>query len=235
MIGGDPTINPLVQPMKRSETFDETRHTGKKVVSEAGKFYQTNGINHVNFNKTLFNGNETYQEFVNPWGAEIDYNGGDAMFGPNLNEASLPASFQPDFFRSFRFKYLQKENQVHGRDLETIKYVIRHEDFKADASNDQYYQYKYNGSYNLTSIFTAPLFITKKYFLDCDKPMQNNLIMQDTEGKKINASRDDDIMLQIQTDTGVPVKAGITIQINIEVPNDAIFNPNGNESTLWPI
>lgn len=235
MIGGDPTINPLVQPMKQTETFDETRHTGNADHAMAGKFSQTNGISYVNFNKTLFNGNETYQEFVNPWGAQVEFNGGDAMFGPNLNEESIPASFQPDFFRSFRFKYLEKEDNVYGKKLETIKYVIKHEDFIANDTNKQYYQYKYNGSYNLTSIFTAPLFITKKYFLDCDDFIQDNIEIQDQGGKKIVADRSDDIMIQLQTDTGVPVKAGITIQINIEVPNDKIFAPNGEQSTLWPI
>ena len=40
-------------------------------------------------------------------------------------------------------------------------------------------------------------------------------------------------MVDVQPDTGVPIKADITVQINIDVPNDDLFSSAGK--TLYPI
>lgn len=122
--------------------------------------------------------------------------------------------------------------------LDTKQYKIRHEDFIA-SPDSIYDQFKYTGAYNLTGVLRAPIFLTKKYFLDVDDVIGKNVQIMGNDGLEKNSSRADDIELQIQSDTGIPISINATIQINLEIPNDSLFSPYHHEktadSTLWPV
>lgn len=163
-IGGDPTVDDKPIMLHKNETFFETRYTGQKNATKAGNYYSMNSINYVNYNKSIFNGNETYIDYVSPWEKKVPYAGGDTMFGPKLTDYSIPTTFQPDFYREFRFKLSvdppKKFNTKNfkGHDLETKVYEIMHEDFTVSPENNRFYLYKFNGAFNLTSLFRAPVF-----------------------------------------------------------------------------
>jgi hypothetical protein len=117
MQGGDPTTDCNPTFIKNHEKFVETRHTGRANSTLAGQFYKMNGLPYINYKKSQWNGTEVYDEWINPWGEEIPFDGGDAMFGPWVEDRQIPVVYQQDFFRTFRFKYLSDDDTVSGKDL----------------------------------------------------------------------------------------------------------------------
>ena len=97
--------------------MNEVRWTGKDKISKAGQFVSMNDNPMINFNKTVFNGNETYCEWASPWKQDIPYAGGDNFFGADLKKDSVIKSYQSDFFRILDFKY-DKDVKYRNHDLD---------------------------------------------------------------------------------------------------------------------
>lgn len=232
MIGGDPTINPTVTVMKLNETISQVRNTGKNNQALDDVFHSINGKSFISFNNTVFNGNETYQEWDTPWQEKVELKGTDNLMGPNLNEDSTPTIYMNDFFRFFSFKYVS-DQKYYNEQLSAKRYKINDDDFNTDPINHKYYQYLYNGAFNLTSVFRAPMFLTKRYFLSANQSLYDKVEMYDQNNKLCVKSDEDDLKMDVQERAGVPLSADVVVQINIDVPNDELFNSKGN--TLYPI
>lgn len=234
-LGGDPTVdsNPIM--LKLHETLHQTRFTGFSDEKMNGQFASWNNYTYVTFNQSTFNGNETYIDYVSPWGDKVPIKGGDNLMGPNLSENSVPTIFQSDFYRTFDFNYV-KDCKYSDGNLSAKRYKIDNKAFRAgsvDFNNNKFYQYVYDGAFNQTSIFRAPVFLTKRYFLDANQSLYDKIEMYDQNMQVLNKSNDDDIIVDIQDRTGVPLHADVYIQLSIDVPQDEQFNSKGN--TLYPI
>jgi hypothetical protein len=232
MLGGDPTIDSAVSMIMPAETIKQTRHTGVGNSELNDAFASIEGADYINWQQTMFNGTHVYNETSSPWASPVKLSGGDNLFGPRLDKTSVPKNYQVDFYRAFNFDY-QKEVSYKGGDLNTYRYKINDTDFDATPANKIYYQDKYNGAMNLTSTKRAPVFLTKRYFLNADENLFTKIQMLDSKGHPVAKSEDDELTIDINPTTGVPVKAVVTIQINVEVPNDELFSSMGD--TLYPV
>jgi len=114
MAGGDPTIETTVSMIKPDETYQQIRHTGQGDYKQNDAFYSMNNLTHINYNASVFNGKEVYNEMKSPWGDNINFQGGDNLFGPRLTKESKPVAFQPDFFRIFNFAYDSEKTYKGG-------------------------------------------------------------------------------------------------------------------------
>ena len=78
---------------------------------------------------------------------------------------------------------------------------------------------KYNNTFNLTSLFKAPVFLSQKFFVGQNKDNYNlfdQIDILDEDGKKVVQNPADILSLTVQPKTGVPVYADITVQMNID-------------------
>lgn len=219
MQGGDPTIDSTISMITPTETIKQTRHTGVGNSELNDAFASIDDANYINWQQTMFNGTHVYQETASPWASDVAFEGGDNLFGPRLNKTSVPKNYQVDFYRAFKFDY-QKEVSYKSGSLSTYRYKINDTDFDATPANAIYYQDKYDGAMNLTSTKRAPVFLTKRYFLSATPTLFKKISILDAKGNQVAQSEDDDLTIDINPTTGVPVKAVVTIQINVEVPND---------------
>jgi hypothetical protein len=53
----------------------------------------------------------------------------------------------------------------------------------------KYDQFKYTGAYNLTGVLRAPIFLTKRYFLDADDWIGKGVKIQNKAGEQLTASQ----------------------------------------------
>jgi len=232
MNGGDPTINANISIVKPDETFPQIRYTGESDAKLNDAFLSMNGYKHITFKNKLFNGTETYDQWDSPYETEVPLAGGDNLFGPRLTPQSIPIAYTPDFFRSFTFDYDSEVKYADGG-LNTYRYKVNNHIMNVNNDTKKFYQYKYDGAFNLTSTQRAPIFLTKRCFLSANQSLYDKISILDDSGNIIAQDKNDDIAVDIQPDAGVPIQANIIVQINVEVPNDELFNSSGD--TLYPI
>lgn len=230
--GGDPTLDPVISIVSPSETSTQVRHTGQANATLNDAFASLNGLEYINYKNTLFNGTDCYDEMQSPWAENVPLSGGDNLFGPRLDKKSTPLNFQTDFFRTLSFKY-NDTVKYHNGDLETYRYKIDDSVMQVSDENMKFDQFLYQGAFNLTKSKKAPIFVSKKYFLHANQSLFDKISMVDSNSQAIVQNETDDIMVDINPTAGVPVMVDVAIQINVNVPNDQLFNSAGN--TLYPI
>jgi len=104
---------------------------------------------------------------------------------------------------------------IYTNGIKTYRYRVDPKEFynaTLNAANAKFYQYKYNGLLNLTTVVGAPVFFSKGHFLDADPSLFEyieNMTMPDPAV--------DDIYIDVEPITGVAFVTYKMSQINIHV------------------
>lgn len=98
--------------------------------------------------------------------------------------------------------------------------------------NAIYYNDQFNGFINLTSVYDAPLFISKTHLLDADAFLQNNVIYLNSNGNVIKPNNADNSYLLVEPTTGVTFTAYVNAQVNELIGSDDLFLVNYTAAML---
>jgi len=225
ILGGDPTATPMVPLTPISTNITQTRFTGASNLSQVDQFTALNGKSYINAPMLVFDGNQTSMQYVNPWEEEVQVEGSDNVYPSSLTNQTKVTAYITDMFRFGTTTYVKDIDQIRG--LKTLRFRIS-DDTLADnytvPSNSRYYQFGYNGAINMTSVQRTPIFLTRMFMFGFNKSVANRISLIDQKGNPLTYNEDtDDLFLDIEPNTGVPMKINFDLQTNVEIAQDSLF------------
>lgn len=240
--GGDPSVNDIVSlstnfTAESSKNNTQTVFSGESDISNVRVYNTIFNLSYITFNDTDFNGNESYVKYTNPWQEEVAFNGTDS-FGnaPGLTQNSKLKIYVGDLSRG-------GYGECHGEiatynGVDTLRFRLV-DAFMANKTtnpdNEKYFMDKWNGALNLTAVKKIPLFVSKFHYLDLDSEAFKNvkLYKNASLNEEIKATRDDDVVLDIEPYSGAGLRAALNIQTNYEYTQDSLYS--NDKYSLLPI
>lgn len=223
--GGDPSVDTVLGLMANNTEVVQTRNTGKMDLKMVNQYVNVNNRPFINLLLKNWDGDDVKEEVTNPWKEKVGLRGSDNVYAPGLGTETGPAVYISDFCR-FGETVFTKEVK-YGK-IQSYRYSIDSKSMESGLTNPENLKYnmeKYNGAFNATIIFTSPIFITKVYLASMDDSEKQKVQMLDSENAEVEFEEErDDLSLDIQPDTGVPVRIGLCIQINAEIRKDTLFS-----------
>ena len=94
LMGGDPTADPVIALSPQYFNLTQQRNTGAEVLTEVDQYTMISGHSYINCPMKVYNGNDTYWTYINPWAEEVQVEGSDNLFpsGAQRTRTSLPTS-----------------------------------------------------------------------------------------------------------------------------------------------
>ena len=227
-MGGNPSISSIVA-FCANNTVDnalynpQTMYTGKGDVSKVRTYYSVYYNTNIVHITAEFDGNETRNITMNPYNNEILISGTDGFTNkPDLN-------IEADTFDVF-VTILLRYGTAHGfkdstKNYNGVKGYLFRMDDTLILKNPIFNQDKWNGFLNFSSVMSAPVFISKKHYLDVDKEIFGFIEYLSTDNETIIPDREnDDIALYVEPYTGLSLSAWLNLQNSVELSNNLLFN-----------
>lgn len=233
--GGDPSIRTSIvmlvnQTREAALEGNQTLYTGRGNISKVRSMRTVNGYNYVTSTVTKFNGNESYNETINPWAEEAVFRGCDG----NQISPQKPADEPLYVYNAALFRELECEwdqaTTVEKDGLTARRYKINPNTLLSTANNSEnakYYSNRWNGVMNLTSTQGAPIFLSKLHFLDADSDVQDNVKLYKDANKTqqiVPSSTSDDSYFDVEPISGASFGSMIKLQSGIYYEGDAIYS-----------
>lgn len=170
-IGGDPTIvtkfsflQNKTEPPVETDTDIWEVSTGVKDTKQIRQYTKSNGVEDrkITMKDFYFDGDSISELIRNPWKEDMHLNGTDAMaFNPGLTKQDRPWCFVEDLFRPAVFNFY---NTKKYHDLELYRFTLDDSLLELSEYNSNFYMEKYEGFGNQTSVYKAPMFVSKPYY-----------------------------------------------------------------------
>lgn len=226
-MGGNPSISPILGfcPNNSRDTAmynKQVMYTGKGDVNKIRTYYSVYGNQNILLRTADFNGNETINITKNPYNELVAIKGTDAFTNrPNLN----PDGDSFDVFVTMLLRYGTTHQASGTRNFNGLTGYLYRMDNSLMEKNPIFNQNRWNGFLNFSSIMSAPVFNSKRHFLDTDDEVRSFINLTDYEGNAIEPNRDeDDIYLYIEPYTGLSLAAWLKLQTSVELSNNLLFN-----------
>ena len=249
ILGGDPSIDEAFNIIKPALGYT-IKHTGKSNIKELDNFEIFNNLNTSSVPMPSFNGNQTTINYVQPWKKELPVTGCELFCEPyDKDESSLNPSnkrykdlknkhieyYQDTLARNLRLKY-NSTRSVKDHGFVLNKFKVDNDQLLANEANDDYFQYKYNGAFNMTSIVGGPFFMTKNRFLDAEVSVRDKINILDEDGQPAAPRTDiDDIFFETEQFTNACTTNNVNLQLNLRVEENEMFKYNDDPDILYPI
>ena len=169
-----------------------------------------------------FDGNETRNITKNPYNELVPLKGTDGFTDrPNLN----PDGDSFEVFVTMLFRYGITHGKKDTRNYNGLTGYLYRMDNSLMDKNPIFNQDRWNGFLNFSSVMSAPVFNSKRHFLDADEEILSFIDYQTYDGKTITPVRDDDdIYLYVEPYTGLSLSAWLKLQTSVELSNNLLFN-----------
>ena len=235
--GGNPSIPTFMgfsvnNTKNDSLKFPMSMYTGKSDYKLTRSYKTIFGKNYITNNISSFNGNVTEWNLENPWNGKVAFKGSDGFQNsPNLNPDERVNIYITDLFRGAYILKISDGDTYSG--LSTWRYnmpmtVLANETNNPD--NVAFYAKKYNGIMNLTSVFNAPIFVSKRYFYGGDKELFDSIKLYKTPNKTgsnmIHQSSDDELIIDCEPYSGAMIYATEKLQFALQFEGDSYFTFN---------
>eukprot|EP01017_Pseudomicrothorax_dubius_P025545 TRINITY_DN2770_c0_g2_i2.p1 TRINITY_DN2770_c0_g2~~TRINITY_DN2770_c0_g2_i2.p1 ORF type:complete len:337 (+),score=78.63 TRINITY_DN2770_c0_g2_i2:44-1054(+) len=184
-----------------------------------------------------FNGNETELASENPWREPIPIKGKDSFVAIPGQVPSKINIFLGKIGRNFTLEWSGETKSYAG--VETRRYRLSKNDLASSKSyppNHVYYLDKWDGVFNATPITKLPICVSKSNFLDADEELSSGIEVYDGSkpDRKITQNReDDDSAIDLEPNSGSPIRFRASIQGNVYIEPDFLFPVS--RSMLLPI
>lgn len=240
-LGGDPSLDTLFsfgRNMTEPKPTDENKWVYYTGIDNADMARQTKTAfgydrNFIYVKEPYFNGREVVSKFRNPWKIEIPLNGTDSVqFKPLLNTTYSPWVFADDFLMKGSATYLSTKyyNGFYMNRYKLDDSLLQSSKF--NKYNENFYMDKYNGFGNQTSVLKAPMFLSKPYYKSCDDMPQLKVDITKYRPKSHDIPCDDkedctlyeESFLDIETYSGMSLRAGQKILTSLLIEKDVLFN-----------
>ena len=249
--GGDPSIPYFFQPIKPYEKASLQKFTGKDNFKKTDRYNLINNKNYATSNPVpYFNGNKTEFLYNNPWKHQIRILG---------NEVLCPVFRESDDYdkpekvhykgdkRNFIYFYLEplarhlrldyvSEEPKNYKGIYGQTYKVNETEYEINEKNDVYFQNLYKGVFNLTSVFNAPIFMTREHFYNVDKTIKEKIEMFDECGIPIVEKETDNFFIQLEKFSKTAMVINANFQANMRIEKNEIFFPEKDDyNRLLPI
>ena len=232
VLGGDPSINPMValvtnSSYEQASNFPQSVYSGKGDVSKTREYSSVYGYDYAVFKDSAFDGNKTYDIFVNPWKEKVPLKGTDSFCNPpGTDTDSKPHIYMTDVCYGGPAEFSKKVD--HGG-LNTLRFETGKsfmENKTDDAFFGKFYMDRWNQALNATSIKKMPVFVTKFRYLDLDEEPIKDLVVYTNANKteKIKADPFYQIHFDVEPYTGGAVSASLNIMMSFEYKKDELFS-----------
>lgn len=226
-MGGNPSINPNLglcpnNSFENASSNKQVMYTGKGDINKVRSYYSVYGTQDMLQMLPDFDGNETINIMKNPYNEVIPLKGTDGFTDrPNLN----PDGDSLDVFVSMLFRYGTAHGKKDSRNYNGLTGYLYRMDNSLMNKNPVFNQDRWNGFLNFSSVMSAPVFNSKRHFLDADEEILRFIDYQTYDGKTITPDRDnDDIYLYIEPYTGLSLSAWLKLQTSVELSKNLLFN-----------
>ena len=226
-VGGNPSINPKVGFCPNNSVEDallnpQVMYTGREDHSKVRLYQSVYGSPFMLQSVQDFDGNDTITLLKNPYHKEIQISGSDGFTNkPNLN----PETDTFDIFVTMLLRYGTTHGSKRSKNYNGLDGYIYKMDNTLINKNPVYDQNRWNGFINFTKIMNAPVFNSKRHFLDVDEEIFRFINYTASDGTPIVPSgEDDDILLYVEPYTGLSLSAWLKIQTSLELSNNLLFN-----------
>ena len=226
-MGGNPSINPKVgfcpNNTKENAFFNtQVMYTGNGDSSMVRKYHSVYGERNMVQFIPDFDGNETRNITKNPYRKLVPIKGTDGFTDrPNLN----PDGDTFEVFVTMLMRYGTTYGLSNTKDYNGLEGYLYRMDNSLMNKNPDFYQDRWNGFLNFSSIMSAPVFNSKRHFLDVDEEIMSFIHLIDAQGENITANRDeDDIYLYVEPYTGLSLSAWLKLQTSVQLSNNLLFN-----------
>ena len=249
LLGGDPSIDEKFSIVKPSKGTTK-KYSGKDNIKKIDNFFVFNDSSKITVPLPYFNGNHTVTNYVQPWKEETPVTGCEIICEPyDKDESSLDPSrykhydlngkhityYQDVIGRTLQLKYTSHRT-VAKNGFGINKYNLDNDQLLANKANKNYYQNKYNGAFNVTSVVGGPFFMTKNRFLDADTSITKYIEFFDEDGRPANPRSDiDDIYFETEKYSNACTTNNVNLQLNIKVDKNEIFEYHSNPDILYPV
>lgn len=226
-MGGNPSINPVVGFCPNSTAEDalfnkQVMYTGRGDVNKIRTYHTVLDSQNIVLRTPDFDGNETRNITKNPYNEIVPIKGTDAFTNrPNLD----PSGDSFNVFVTMLFRYGTTSGKSDTRDFNGLTGYLYRMNNDLMNKNPVFNQNKWNGFLNFSSIMSAPVFNSKRHFLDADSEILSFIKLIDADGKNITPNRDqDDIYLYVEPYTGLSLSAWLKLQTSVELSKNLLFN-----------
>lgn len=226
-MGGNPSINPKVGFCPNNTPGDaefntQVMYTGNGDHTLVRKYYSVYGSQNMVQWIADFNGNDTTNITKNPYNDLVPLQGTDGFTDrPNLD----PNGDSFEVYVTMLMRYGTTHGMTTSRDFNGLKAYLYRMDNSLMNKNSVFNQNRWNGFLNFSSIMSAPVFNSKRHFLDADDEIIHFINLTDVKGEVIVPNRDDDdIYLYVEPYTGLSLSAWLKLQTSVELNNNLLFN-----------
>ena len=243
LLGGDPATNlnqtSIAQNMTQDnfdnmpDSFRDGMDSGETDVNNVRTYRLYGGQPYINLPTLTYfgegpNGSNISYANMNPWAAEIPMDGTDAWaFRPYISKSDDIKFFFDVAGIVFDALYVK---EVTIREFDCLRYSINPnilQNASQNPANVVFYQFGPYGIVNQTTVFSAPLFGSKPYFLDAD-PMLNQLVNYSDPTLAVPSLYESAFDSEIYS--GTVLHALEQIQYNFEVKPDNLYPKLGMQS-----
>lgn len=249
ILGGDPSIDETFGLVKKVTGY-AIKTTGKDNIKKLDNFHVFNNFSVISVGLPAFNGNSTVVNYTGPWKQETPVTGCELFCEPyDKDESSIePADkkytdltntrvdyFQDALARTLRLDFVGSRTVDQGGFI-INKFKMDNSQLLANEANSNYFQNKYNGAFNMTSVVGGPFFMTKNRFLDAEEAIKQNVEFFDENGQPAAPREDiDDVYFETENLTNGCTTNNVNFQLNIRIEENEMFKYNDNEDVLYPI
>lgn len=236
LIGGNPTASYQKALLGKNQTreqweylpdsFKHKTHTGKSSSSNTRKMISMNGQSYLNSIKLEYSGegptgpNVNYVNY-NPWQNKTKFKGTNGWaFRPDIDDSTDLYFTSQQNCLTFPLKYVKKKTRSG---LECLRFELSNAPFlnsTQDAKMKNFYNNAPTGMINLTSVTDLPFFLSRPYFLNGDKKVQN-LVSYTT--LQYNFPENYHTYFDVEKYTGVPLYQKQQFQYNLQLKPDIMF------------
>jgi hypothetical protein len=169
-----------------------------------------------------FDGNETRNITKNPYNKLVAISGTDGFTDrPNLD----PKGDAFDVYVTMVMRYGHAYGLTDTKDFNGLEGYLYRMDNSLVNKNETFNQIRWNGFLNMSAHMSAPVFISKRHFLDVDEEVMGFIDFLDSKGEKITPNQaEDDIYLFVEPYTGLSLSAWLKLQTSVELSNNLLFN-----------
>ena len=232
IMGGDPSINPIVSLVVNS-TYEQALNSSQSVYSGKGDVSKTRvysnvyDLDYVTYKDAAFDGNRTFDVYINPWKENIKYEGSDSFCNPpGLDTGSKIKIYMTDVCYGGVAEF--SEHKEHNG-LDTLRFVTT-QSFMQNKTNtplfEKYHMDRWNQALNMTSIKKMPIFLTKFRYLDLDsEPTQElDIFTNESKTEKVKPDEQYQIHMDVEPYTGGSISASLNIHTSFEYQSDELFS-----------
>lgn len=207
-------------------SFKDGMDSGQTHIDDIRTYRLYGGVPYLNFPTRTYLGEGPDQPIIeyvnyNPWAIQVPVAGTDGwQFQPYIEDSDQITFFLDSAGIIFQGAY---KETLTVRDFDCLRYGISSEilqNVTENPYNAAFYAYAPTGLVNETSVFGAPLFGSKPYFLDGD-PMLNNLVNYSDPSLVVSGSYDS--VFDIEKYTGTVFHALEQLQYNFELVPDNLY------------